>query len=250
MKIKAVNIFSTKGRRQAQEDYVIADEKKGIFVVADGFGGPSSGSYASSQACELIFNFLGREAGDDEATFPYIMRSYNSLAANVLFNSVLYANQRLLYFNKNKNVHSKGGASVIAGFLDGDFFALANVGSVRSWVFRNGRSTPLTLPKSYSQLEDPTLNSQEGYIDIKGFLDIPLMALGLAKDLEPEIVEFKIKPGDWVMLHTDGVHKGVLRQIMDTQKENLGSQRSSQKIQKIIEDSKYEDNASAVVLIV
>src|SRR4051794_18797760 len=111
LRAKAVSIFMGVGQRPGQEDYVLADREKGIFVVADGFGGPTPGALAAKTACETIKKFLFKEAGDLDATLPFVLRNYFSLAGNVLFNSLIYANSKLYSLNRNKNVHEKGGAS-------------------------------------------------------------------------------------------------------------------------------------------
>src|SRR4051812_39855735 len=85
-KFRSVSVYTAKGARPAQEDHALALQEKGIVVVADGFGGPMPGAAASKAACEGVRDFLVREAGDLEATLPFVLRSYFSLAGNVLFN--------------------------------------------------------------------------------------------------------------------------------------------------------------------
>src|SRR6185436_17897380 len=113
MKPKAISILSTKGKRQFQEDFVTANKERGIFVVADGFGGPKPGAEASQAACAAVREFLEKEAGDADATMPFELRNYYSLAGNILFNAFLYANKQLLKLNQRRNVHDRGSASAV-----------------------------------------------------------------------------------------------------------------------------------------
>src|SRR5690348_26492 len=108
---RAVVTFMSKGVRAGQEDFLLVDKEKNIFVVADGFGGPVPGAEAAKAACEAVRSFLFKEAGDREATLPFVLRTYFSLAGNVLFNSLIHANKKLKDANRKKNVHEKGGAS-------------------------------------------------------------------------------------------------------------------------------------------
>ncbi|MEK6705031.1 MAG: PP2C family protein-serine/threonine phosphatase [Bdellovibrionota bacterium] len=203
--MKGVFSFREQGRRPADEDHLFTDEKNGIFVVADGFGGPGPGTLAAKTACEAVQSFLIKEAGDLEATMPFVLRSYYSLAANVLFNSLIHANRTLIEQNRGKTGGERGGASIIAAFMDNDLLAIANIGACTAWLFRDDKAVELVIPRTYDRLIDPfmSLNSLNDSRQPKP--GVPLMSLGLAEDLEPEMFEYKIRERDWLLLHTDGM---------------------------------------------
>src|SRR3954469_3082915 len=98
--IRSVTVYQSPGKRPFQEDHVIAQRERGIFILADGFGGPMAGAAASKTACEEVRNFLFKEAGDRDATLPFVLRSYFSLAGNVLFNALIHANRKIAGPNK------------------------------------------------------------------------------------------------------------------------------------------------------
>lgn len=187
-----------------QEDDLLCNEDRGIFVVADGFGGVEAGAAASRVSCESVKSFLEKEAGDLEATLPFVIRQYFSLAGNVLFNALVHANRKVLSLNKGKNMNERGGAAAVAAFLDGDFLALANAGNCSASLFRGSRRVELVKPRCYSSLIEPFGESSAR---------APLMALGVYSDLEPEIVEVKVKSGDFLLLHTDGLSTIQLEEI-------------------------------------
>jgi serine/threonine protein phosphatase PrpC len=243
IQVRAVSIFSSKGARPAQEDHVLSSQEKGIFVIADGFGGPVPGAQASKIACEAVRSFLVKEAGDLEATLPFVLRSYFSLAGNVLFNALIHANFKVRKLNRGKGIHERGGASVLAGFLDGDLLSLASVGGCTAWLFRGGRSTELVTPRTYGRLCDPFS------IDLREDLTVPLMAIGMSEDLEPEIFEYRVQAQDWLIIHTDGVHSQVRAQIAAVQQENLPAQQASEKVLTILNQCSFDDNASVSLTI-
>lgn len=181
------------------ENHHVSLPARGIFVVADGVGGPVAGKSAARSACEGVVEFLVREAGDRDATLPFVLRSYFSLAGNVLFNSIIHANRKVLDANGTRGVHERGAASVVAGYLDRDILALASVGSVSAWLRRGGEYSELLTPRSWARLVDPSRTHSGG---IAGAL--PLMALGVGQDLEPEIVEIRVLPGDELWVGTEG----------------------------------------------
>lgn len=197
------------------ENHHVSLPARGIFVVADGVGGPVVGKAAARSACEGVVEFLVREAGDREATLPFVLRSYFSLAGNVLFNSIIHANRRVLDANGSRGVHERGAASVVAGYLDRDILALASVGSVSAWLKRGGEYTELVTPRSWGRLVDPSRTHPSGLAGV-----LPLMALGVGEDLEPEIVEIRILPGDELWVGTQGpvgLNKIELFQGFDSQ---------------------------------
>jgi serine/threonine protein phosphatase PrpC len=179
------------------EDRILSLPADRILVVADGFGGPGpDGKNAAERACAAVRQFLVHEAGDLEATLPFVMRSYFSLAGNVLFNALVHANRQLLGANTARAVHEKIGASVAAAYLEGDMLSIASVGGCSAWFIREGRHTPVLIPRTWGRLVDPTLESRSPEARI------PLMALGISEDLEPEVAELRIRPGDQLWLGT------------------------------------------------
>ncbi len=241
--IKALTTFTSQGGRPALEDHVIALQSKGIFVVADGFGGPIPGELAARTACEGVRDFLDKEAGDLDATMPFVLRSYFSLAGNVLFNALIYANMKVIAKNKGKNVHEKGGASVLAGFMDGDLLALANVGACTAWLLRDGKSVELVAPRTLGRLREPFLAESPEW------LRAPLTALGMSNDLEPEIFEYRVRPGDWLILQTDGVLPEVREMMSETQTLGLPPAKAIQEVSIALKGAGYRDNVAASVVL-
>jgi serine/threonine protein phosphatase PrpC len=206
----AIPILS-KGTRLIQEDVATVSIDKGVFAVADGFGGGEVGCEAAQTASDALREFLEKEAGDLEATLPFVLRSYYSLPANVLFNALIYANRKILELNHDKNIHEKGGTSLLAAFVDADLIALASVGSCSAWLLREGVGKEIVRAKSYGRFLDPCL------VERTDAFAVPLAALGMVEDLEPEITEVRFKPRDWLLLHTDGLTEEMLNSITQSQ---------------------------------
>jgi serine/threonine protein phosphatase PrpC len=207
LKIKSVVSVSVTGNRPLQEDCMLSNKERGVFVVADGFGGMKSGDQASNSACRNTLDFLEREAGDDEATFPFIRKTFLTLAGNVLFNAVVHANRKMFASNKARPFQGRGGSSLVAAYVDGVTLALANVGSCSAWLWRQGRWKELLAPKSYLRQCDPFAD------EFSDTLDFPLMALGVNEDVEPAIAEVRLQPGDRILLQSDGVDRSLRERL-------------------------------------
>ena len=250
LKLKGLAQYSQSGNRSIQEDFIQCDPEKGVFIVADGFGGGSSGAGAAQKVCESIRKFLFKEGQDEDATLPFILRQYFSLVGNVLFNAVLYANQVLYQLNQGKNIHEKGGASAIAAYLDDDLLAIAHVGSCLGWMVRGDQIAPLVIPRTYGQLLHPHHSESVGDEDHQ----IPLMAYGMYQDLEPEILEYQLRSGDWVVFASDGFlgqsdGRDFLSEILRIKKADLVPEESVKRFNSIVKEFKTEDNASISLLI-
>lgn len=185
---------SSRASAGRSEDRVLSLPREKILVLADGFGGPVAGVGAADRACSAVHQFLVHEAGDLEATLPFVMRSYFSLAGNVLFNAIVHANRLLLGSNAGKSVHEKGGASLAAAFLDGEVLSIASVGACCAWFLREERMTPVLIPRTWGRLLDPSKGGATPEARL------PLMALGISEDLEPEVIEVRVQPGDRLWL--------------------------------------------------
>jgi serine/threonine protein phosphatase PrpC len=182
-----------------------------------------------------VRSFLIKEAGDLEATLPFVLRSYFSLAGNVLFNALIHANQKVRLLNQGKGVHERGGASVLAGYLDGDLLALANVGGCSAWLIRGGVAAELVTPRTYGRLCDPFASDPP--LDMR----VPLMSLGMAEDLEPEIFEYRVQEGDRLLLHTDGVSSSV--------REQIAAIPGSDAVMSFLGQCTFKDNASIILVV-
>lgn len=235
-KVRAQCLFLSQGKREVQEDYALSVAEKSIFAMSDGFGGGVAGAIASKTACEAMRGFLEKEAGDLEATLPFVLRSYYSLAGNVLFNAIVHANRKVCELNQGKNVHEKGGASILGGFMDGDLLALANVGSCTAWLIRGGNATEIVVPRTYGRLVDPFF---DGPMRER---QAPLTALGIGGDVEPEIFECRVEDGDVVVMMSDGVE--ALERGLIFESTAIGAQVLENEMKKM----KFDDNASVLAI--
>jgi serine/threonine protein phosphatase PrpC len=249
--------FQAKGAAPFQEDGLVEIPEKRIFLVADGFGGAAGADSGGQKACEAVRNFLVKEAGDLEATLPFIIRNYYSLAGNVLFNALIHANRQLVRSNREKSVHEKIGSSVIAGWLDGDLLAIANVGACGAWLFHGGEVRELVLPRNLARLQNVfgggngSMNASEEAA--RAALRVPLMALGTAEDLEPEIVEYRIRPGDWVLFGSSGIDEEIRSILAQAQVESARKSVSPEElttvISQLLENRTYSGNTSILLNI-
>ena len=245
MKARSVTILSRKGDQPTLEDHVLSNERRGIFAVADGFGGGSLGFDAAKTACAAVGEFLEKEGGDLDATFPFVLRRYYSLAGNLVFNAVWYANEKLVERNDKKAGCEKSGASIVTGFLIGDTLALAGVGGCSAWLVRGGEVARIVQPRTYQRVVDPLERFPEASCP-----PIPLMALGMSADTEPEISEVKVREGDWVILHSGRLSEELRSKIQGLSTEGFGIDSPEdilRRLKEALEEDVFLVNTSVLV---
>lgn len=205
-KIQWIEGVQSQGLAPVQEDFLEVNLERGIFILADGFGG-SAGKAVAKSAVQYVKQFLEQEAGDLDATLPFELRQYFSLAGNVLFNAISFANHKVIKLNEGRTWLNSGGASLIAGYLEGKLLSIANVGTNTVYLKRDGKIKEIVNPKSLGRQTDPFSVDADGK-------HVPLMSLGTVKHLEPEMVEIEVQPGDEIIFQTAGINEDHFLQLI------------------------------------
>ncbi|MGE4234484.1 MAG: PP2C family serine/threonine-protein phosphatase [Bacteriovoracia bacterium] len=205
--IKVVRAFASatvSGEKDLNEDSVIVLPEKMLFGIADGYGGQNIGDAASKAVLGNVKYFVEHGLGDSEVTLPFVFRSYYTDSSNMIFNAILFANQKLVEENKRHHINARGGASVLFGFFEGRHLTLANVGTCGAFLVRPGLSQPIVVPlltpRSYQAKRGPQASEPH----LVGW-NFPLISCGHKTDVEPEIIELQVQKGDIIFLSSDGL---------------------------------------------
>jgi len=180
-------------RRSANEDtYTLAPEL-GLFLVADGMGGHRAGQVASGLAARAAAATL-RSLREERRSAAWRLRA-----------CVTAANAEILASSRAKPELAGMGTTVVALLAEGDRVALAHVGDSRAYRIRGGAIQRLT--------DDHTLVGElvrRGEIGERAAASHPqrhvlLRALGVRRDVEPDVQELAPEPGDLYLLCSDGL---------------------------------------------
>ena len=199
--MRAYGCFTDAGKvRPLNEDHYLVAPEQGLFSVADGYGGNGVGDQTAKSSLEKIAFFVKNGLGDSEVTLPFIFRHYYTESGNLLFNAFHYANEGLYLENQQKTINGRGGASALVALAQGRRLTLANFGLCQAFLVRRGRCQSLLRPRSYNAMRGVFQGSWQNQ------WAFPLVGLGHARDLEPEIVDVQLEKGDLVILATDGIY--------------------------------------------
>jgi PPM family protein phosphatase len=170
--------------REGNEDSYLVEQP--LYVVADGMGGHRGGEVASELAIETIQAlFLKREG---------------SLVAQVE-----EANRRVFERSQSDRNVAGMGTTLTAALVDGSRVQLAHVGDSRAYLFRDHELTILT--------EDHTLVHRmviageitEEEAEVHPHRSILTRALGVDGRIQVDESAIDVRPGDRILLCTDGL---------------------------------------------
>jgi serine/threonine protein phosphatase PrpC len=205
--------------REQNEDFYFADEKAGLFIVADGMGGHKAGEVASKIAVESFAEYFldlikNNPLFTSEEKLPPSSCENGASAADGHIKSVLvdafrYANTKVFErANADKDCSGMGTTLTVcyAGQPIGETVFFAHIGDSRAYFLR-GRDLKLIT-------EDHTLVGElckKGVITYDEMFDHPLRnylndVVGTDSEITPDVITLGTRPGDLIILCSDGLN--------------------------------------------
>jgi len=176
------------GRQRAgNEDSTFA--RAPVFALADGMGGAQAGEVASAIVAKTFALGLPDEGTPEQR----------------LAETVQQANREIHERQLAEHEHAGMGTTVTAAYLDEDSVAIANVGDSRGYLFRDGELQRLTNDHSLVQelVAKGELTDEEALEHPQR--SIITRALGPEAVVEVDTWSYPLRPGDVVMLCSDGL---------------------------------------------
>jgi serine/threonine protein phosphatase PrpC len=193
-------------RRKINEDsYLVAPESK-LFAVCDGMGGHNAGEVASKMAIETIEAFIQRSGVEKEITWPWGLDANLSFEGNRLKTAIRLANARVFQAADNREDLTGMGTTVVAAVASGQGLTIASAGDSRCYLVRDGQLKQLTRDDSWvsAALGEGILNSDD--VEHHPLRNVITKAVGARDTIDLDVVEHELRPGDVVMLCSDGLH--------------------------------------------
>ena len=183
-------------RRSQNQDAWGMDPAQGIYVLSDGMGGLAQGARASQVVVASMLGPLGPARGGDD--FP----------AALLKQKAVQADQELFRLAGALGHQGNMGATLAALLISqGNYFVIWT-GDSRIYRLRQGEMQQLsrdhTLVAEY--LAQGMLSPQEAQNHPQRHTLTRAMGQG---SMQPEQEQGKIRPGDWFILTSDGMHNVV-----------------------------------------
>lgn len=179
--------------RSLNEDSLCVVPEIGLFAVADGMGGHLAGEVASATALQILEQELGKRLQKGE--FP----------AHAMVDAVQEANRKIFELASRNQQWSGMGTTITACLKQGKVIYIAHVGDSRAYLLRESRILQLT--EDHSLVRELVRNG--GLTEEQAFhhpqRNVLTRALGTAPSLNVDIYHHEVRPGDLLLLCTDGL---------------------------------------------
>ncbi len=191
--------------RSQNEDSIAISPMHGFAILADGMGGYNAGEVASSLATTVIKDCLeqglslleGRQL--DAPLHPH--REFHQLMSD----SIHHANLAILEAAHNEPRYGGMGTTVIAALVRHDRITIAHVGDSRAYRFRMGELEQITRDHSLLQEQIDAGMIDPEWAHFSQNRNLVTRAVGVGLEMEVEIHDHHIEPGDIYLLCSDGL---------------------------------------------
>lgn len=180
--------------RTANEDSMIVDPERGLFVVLDGMGGANAGDIASQTARDAILSFVAHRRA--------------AMEPRPLLEAAIKAGSAAVFGAAQARRELQGmGTTVVACLLvDPSHAVIGHVGDSRAYLLRGGRLQTLTRDHTIvEELVDRGLLSADD-AERHPYKNVLSRNLGARADAKVDVVELELKPGDRLLLCSDGLY--------------------------------------------
>ena len=247
MEIRGYSASAAADAGATNEDAILIDEARRLFIVADGMGGAAAGNIASQAAVQLIANRMDeqREAIDaferGEKTRLEILR--------LLEEAVQEAGQSVFEMAQNSPQQRGMGSTVSVLLLTSKRGFIAHVGHSRIYILRQSEVIQLTEDHSLlAELVRQGRMSPEQALASK-HSDSVTRALGIYAHVQVDTFDFELAAGDSFLLATRGLWASVNdhREITDVI-EAKGLEHAPATFINLRDARNHKEDASAVLL--
>lgn len=182
--------------RQGNEDnfFAEADERRGVFVVADGMGGHAAGEVASEMAVQIVARHLLTLASTQDDG-----------AADLVSKSLQEAN-RAIYERMLSETDKQGmGTTASVMVLSDSGYLIGQIGDSRVYLLRDGALIQITKDHSYVQEQvDAGLLTPE-QARYHPYSNVITRCVGASDEVEADIYTGHARVGDVFLLCSDGL---------------------------------------------
>jgi protein phosphatase len=192
-------------KREHNEDSFLVNEELGLYVVCDGMGGHAGGETASRLAVQTVEKELisARLRTDD----PFASTAgYEDTPLAGALQEAIEGACSMVYRTSRSQAELQGmGTTCVALLVHGEVAVVGHVGDSRAYLVREGGIRQLTEDHSLvnEQVRAGLLTSEEA--KHSRLRNIITRSVGFEEDVLVDVVGFESKPGDRLLLCSDGL---------------------------------------------
>lgn len=237
--IRSFSVTDIGKKRKLNQDYVYVSETPignlpNLFIVADGMGGHNAGDYASKCTVETIT----RE----------VRGCFEKNPVRILSKAIRIANDQIRRKAGEDESLSGMGTTVVAATCLGHYLQVANVGDSRLYIIG---SEIRQITRDHSLVEEMV---RMGGIDRKAARNHPdkniiTRAIGALNTVEIDFFHEELKPGDIVLLCSDGLTNMLEdEEIGAILREPVSMEERAQRLIEAANDNGGKDNITVIII--
>jgi protein phosphatase len=233
--------------RRNNEDAVFANARLGLAVLADGMGGHNAGEVASNMAITALGSELEHAFKKHP---PYQATASHASRAHEVLRDVIMRTNAAVHMAAQSNPKFSGmGTTLVAVQFYDNKFVVAHVGDSRLYRLRDGFLTRLTRDHSLlqEQIDNGMISPEEARFAPNR--NLVTRALGVDAEVNVELSEHEVLPGDVYLLCSDGLNDmaedGEIAAIMTAFSANL--QLCATQLVQMANEHGGRDNVSVIL---
>jgi protein phosphatase len=235
--------------RGNNEDAVLVEPTLGLAILADGMGGGNAGEVASGMATTLLANDLRQALETVTPSAPSANRN-ESRAFGLLRDNISVANRSIFHAAEQQPQYAGMGTTLVVTLFYDNRVAVAHIGDSRLYRLRGATMRQVTKDHSLiqAQIDSGVITKEQARHSKQK--NIVTRAMGNEPEVETEVHEYPVQPGDVYVLCSDGLHDMVddaeISRILQRPRTDL--QSAAEELVKIANDAGGRDNVSVVLV--
>ena len=235
MQLSSFGITNLGKVRHTNEDALFIDKAHQVYAVADGLGGLPGGAEASQRIMQILEQRMRR-------TDP----SHERVDRAELINGI---NEIVVNEGLDAHPHSGIGSTLTIGQIVGDQLLIGHIGDSAAYLLRDDDLKKLTIDHTIAQeMIDRQGESTRDVIPPE-YSHTLTCCVGQGEILRVDSKSITIKPGDRLLLCTDGLDKVISSEAI---KEGLARKQSPEEachqLTQMANDNEGPDNITVIVI--
>jgi len=235
--------------RGHNEDAVFANPNLGFVVLADGMGGYSAGEVASGMATmflssELESAFMARPPHETD------LASGQLFAHRCILDKVAKTNLAIYNTAESQPQYAGMGTTLVTALFYDNQVTVAHIGDSRLYRLRGEELSAITRDHSLlqEQIDSGMISAEEARFSLNK--NLVTRALGVDPEVETEIHDYPVQPGDIYLLCSDGLNDMVEDEEIQLTLQMLGAnlELAATQLIQMANDNGGRDNVSVILV--
>lgn len=248
MKISSFGKTDTGKTRKNNEDSYVVDDPGGLYAVADGIGGHEGGEVASRMAIEGLSQIVREPCSGADNTPAHGISAEGDATGSALSHAFTLVNETIRQAAAENPALLRMGTTLTALVFRETTAHLAHVGDSRAYRLRAGVLTQVTDDHTViaDQVRAGLLTPEQA--QKSPYRHVITRALGIDPELMVDHQVLEVRPGDTILLCTDGLTEMLDDETIRRILEDASPQEAAERLVREANDRGGGDNITVVVL--